>query len=108
MLVATPTEQPRLRAEGIVERDLGPLQEVLAAILLEPATVLEAFFAVGVLNHPVECDVLRAAHHGFSHFSSLLVCCLFQAADVDAKESQTGRPFNAQFAFRAASTYRRK
>ena len=57
MLVATPTEQPRLRAEGIVERDLGPLQEVLAAILLEPATVLEAFFAVGVLNHPVECDV---------------------------------------------------
>ena len=73
MLVATPTEQPRLRAEGIVERDLGPRLEVLAPKLLEPAAVLEALLAVGVLNHSVERDVLKAAHHDLSHLGSPFV-----------------------------------
>ena len=48
-------------------RDLGPLFEVLAAKLAEPAAQLEAFLTVGVLDHAVERDVLRAAHDDLSH-----------------------------------------
>ena len=46
-------------APGLVERDLGPLLQVRAAGPGEPAAGREALRAVGILDHPVERDVLR-------------------------------------------------
>src|SRR6187401_294056 len=68
VLVAPPPEQPRLSAECLIERDLGPLLEVVASELLEPAAEPEALGTVRVLNHSIECDVLRTAHHDRCHF----------------------------------------
>jgi len=53
-LVAPPAQQPGLGAERIVERDLVPRLEVLAAELDEPAAQPEALLTVGVLDDSVQ------------------------------------------------------
>ena len=92
-LVASPAEQPRLGAERLLERDLVPLLEVLAAELDEPAAEPEALLAVGVLDHAIERDVLRAAHHDPSHcrlLSSVFPVEASGASEIERRIS--GRP----------------
>src|SRR5205823_1105119 len=69
-LVASSTQQPCLGAQRLVKRDLVPLFEVLAPELDEPAAEPEALLTVRVLDHSIERDVLRTAHHELSHFRS--------------------------------------
>ena len=67
-LVAAPAQQQGLGAQRLVELDLGPLFEVLAPDLAEPAAQPEALLTVGVLDHSVERDV--RADDDLSHFGS--------------------------------------
>src|SRR5262245_18979524 len=82
-LVASPTEQPCLGGQRLVERDLVPLFEVVAPKVDEPAAEPEALLTVWVLDHSVERDVLRAAHHDLSHFGSPSLA-LSATTDADA------------------------
>src|SRR6266496_967737 len=68
-LVAAPAQQQGLGAEGLVERELVELWEILDQA--DPAAVLEALVTGRVLNDSVERDVV--AHDDLSHFGSPFV-----------------------------------
>src|SRR5205823_2019646 len=68
VLVASATQQQRLRALGLGELDLSPRLPVLANELQEPAAVPEPLLAAEVLDDAVERDVL--ADHNLSHLQS--------------------------------------
>src|SRR5712691_8037980 len=94
-LVAPPAQQEGLGAQRLVERDLGPLFEVLAPKLAEPAAEPEALLTVGVLDHSVEREV--RADHDLSHVGSPSLA-LSATTDVDTATPGKGRPPTAPFA----------
>src|SRR6185437_194321 len=67
-LLAAPAQQQGLGAQRLVGLDLGPLFEVLAPELAEPAAELEALLAVRVLDDSVERGV--RSDHDLSHAGS--------------------------------------
>src|SRR5205823_4939630 len=67
-LVAAPTQQKGVHRQCLFELDLGPLFDVLASVLCEPAAQPEALPAVRVLYDSVERDV--RAYHDPSHRGS--------------------------------------
>src|SRR5205823_6758390 len=102
-LVAPSTQQPCLSAQCLVERDLGPLCEILAPELAEPAAELEALRTVRVLDHSVKRDVLRAAHDDRSHcsFSFVgVVCYRYAGAATSGSWASDDRPVRASVGVR--------
>src|SRR5206468_11858491 len=94
-LVAPSTQQQGLGSQRLLETHLGPLFEVVAPELAEPAAQAEALLTVRVLDDSVERDV--RADHDLSHLGSpSLDCCLlaFDEAPAATKTERriSGRP----------------
>ena len=101
-LVAPPAQQQGLGAQRLAERDAGPLFEVLAPKLAEPAAEPEALRTVRVLDDSVERDV--GADHDLSHVGFPFRWCGQKLLMQAPRPPETGRPPAAQFGPRPAST----
>src|SRR5207244_4468339 len=83
-LVTAPTQEQRAGAHRFIGQERGPLFEVVAPKLFEPAAQLEALLTVWVLDHAIEGGV--RTDHDRSHVASPSVG-LSTATGVDTATS---------------------